>query len=146
MEFFWYFNFMIDKFNGIFYLIIFVIHFLGFGIYAYQMIINNKNFRAKFEMDETATPIMRMVGATFLGAVLMALYIMFIRPNGVEGTWAFFNLIFVQNICILVVNTYSIKIDKTGIKNDSNEGVIAPLVFTILSAVLIFGLSDKIYI
>ena len=137
---------MIEKFNGIFYLIIFVVHFLGFGIYAYQMIINNKNFRAKFEMDDTATPIMRMVGATFLGALLMALYIMFVRPNGVEGTWAFFNLIFIQNICILVVNTYSIKIDKTGIKNDSNEGVIAPLVFTILSAVLIFGLSDKIYI
>ena len=62
-----------------------------------------------------------------------------------EGTWAFFNLIFVQNLCIFIVNTYSIKIDKTGIKNDSNEGVIAPLVFTILSAVLIYGLSDKIY-
>ena len=137
---------MIEKFNGIFYLILFITHFLGFGIYAYQMIINNKNFRAKFEMDETATPIMRMIGATFLGALLMALYIMFIRPNGVEGTWAFFNLIFVQNVCILIVNTYSIKIDKTGIRNDSNEGVIAPLVFTILSAVLIFGLSDKIYI
>ena len=137
---------MIEKFNGIFYLILFITHFLGFGIYAYQMIINNKNFRAKFEMDETATPIMRMIGATFLGSLLMALYIMFIRPNGVEGTWAFFNLIFVQNICILIVNTYSIKIDKTGIRNDSNEGVIAPLVFTILSAVLIYGLSDKIYI
>ena len=137
---------MIEKFNGIFYLILFITHFLGFGIYAYQMIINNKNFRAKFEMDETATPIMRMIGATFLGALLMALYIMFIRPNGAEGTWAFFNLIFVQNVCILIVNTYSIKIDKTGIRNDSNEGVIAPLVFTILSAVLIYGLSDKIYI
>ena len=137
---------MIEKFNGIFYLILFITHFLGFGIYAYQMIINNKNFRAKFEMDETATPIMRMIGATFLGSLLMALYIMFVRPNGVEGTWAFFNLIFVQNVCILIVNTYSIKIDKTGIRNDSNEGVIAPLVFTILSAVLIYGLSDKIYI
>ncbi len=137
---------MIEKFNGIFYLILFIIHFLGFGIYAYQMIIKNKNFRAKFEMDETATPIMRMIGATFLGSLLMALYIMFIRPNGVEGTWAFFNLIFVQNICILIVNTYSIKVDKTGIRNDSNEGVIAPLVFTILSATLIYGLSDKIYI
>ena len=31
----------------------------------------------------------------------MALYIMFVRPNGVEGTWAFFNLIFVQKyLCI----------------------------------------------
>ena len=76
----------------------------------------------------------------------MALYILFVRPNGVEGTWAFFNLIFVQNICVLLVNTYSLKIDKTGVKNDSNEAIIAPLVFTILSAVLIFGLSDKIYI
>ena len=124
-------------------LIVFIVHFLGFGIYAYQMIINNKNFRAKFEMDETATPVMRMIGASFLGALLMALYIMFIRPGGVEGTWAFFNLIFVQNLCIFIVNTYSIKIDKTGIKNDSNEGVIAPLVFTILSAILCYGLSRQ---
>ena len=97
-------------------------------------------------MDETATPIMRMIGASFLGALSMALYIMFVRPNGVEVTWAFFNLIFVQNICVLLVNTYSLKVDKTGIENDSNEAIIAPLVFTILSAVLIFGLSDKIYI
>ena len=34
---------MIEKFNGIIYLIIFIVHFLGFGVYAYQMIINNKN-------------------------------------------------------------------------------------------------------
>ena len=136
---------MIEKFNGIFYLIVFIIHFLGFGVYAYKMIIDNEKFRAKFEIDETATVIMRMIGASFLGVLLMALYIMFIRPGGVEGTWAFFNLIFVQNLCIFIINTYSIKIDKTGIKNDSNEGVIAPLVFTILSAVLIYGLSDKIY-
>ena len=136
---------MIEKFNGIIYLIIFIAHFLGTGVYAYQTIINNKKFRAKFDMDETAATIMRMVGASFLGTLLMALYIMFIRPGGVEGTWAFFNLVFVQNLSIFIVNTYSIKIDKTGVKNDSNEGVIAPLVFTILSAVLIYGLSDKIY-
>ena len=138
---------MIDKFNGIIYLIIFIVHFLGFGIYAYQMIINNKKFRSKFEMDETATPIMRMVGASFLGSLLMALYIMFIRPGGVEGTWAFFNLVFVQNLSIFIVNTYSIKINKTGITEGTNhnEGVIAPLVFTILIAILCYGLADKIY-
>ena len=136
---------MIEKFNGIFYLIVFIIHFLGFGVYAYQMIIDNEKFRAKFEIDESATTIMRMIGASFLGVLLMALYIMFIRPAGVEGTWGFFNLVFVQNLCIFVVNTYSIKINKTGIKNDSNEGVIAPLVFTILSGILCYGLADKIY-
>ena len=137
---------MIEKFNGIFYLIVFIVHFIGIGAYSYQMIIGNQKFREKFEIDKTAATIMRMTGALFLGSFLMAIYIMFVRPNGVEGTWAFFNLVFVQNLCIFIVNTYSIKIDKTGIMNDSNEGVIAPLVFTILSAVLIYGLSDKIYI
>ena len=136
---------MIEKFNGVFYLILFVIHFLGVGIYAYQMIIDNKRYREKFQIDETAATIMRMTGAIFLGSFLMALYVMFVRPNGVEGTWAFFNLVFVQNLCVLIVNTYSIKIDKTGMRNDSNEAVIAPLVFTIISAVLCYGLADKIY-
>ena len=75
----------------------------------------------------------------------MAIYVMFVRPNGVEGTWAFFNLVFVQNLCVLIVNTYSIKIDKTGVMNDSNEAIIAPLVFAIISAVLCYGLADKIY-
>ena len=58
---------MLEKFNGIFYLILFIIHFVGFGVYAYQMIIGNQKFRAKFEIDETAATIMRMTGAIFLG-------------------------------------------------------------------------------
>ena len=136
---------MIEKFNGVFYLILFVIHFLGVGAYAYQMIIDNKRYREKFQIDETTATIMRMTGAIFLGSFLMAIYVMFVRPNGVEGTWAFFNLVFVQNLCVLIVNTYSIKVDKTGMRNDSNEAVIAPLIFTVISAVLCYGLADKIY-
>ena len=136
---------MIEKFNGITYLIVFLVHFIGTGVYAFQLIVGTKKFRERFQIDETASTIMRMAGALFLGAVLMAIYIMFVRPNGVEGTWGFFNLIFIQNLCIFLVNTYSIKVDKTGMKTDSNEGVIAPFVFTVLSAILCYGLADKIY-
>ena len=137
---------MIEKFNGIFYFVVFLAHFIGIAVYCFQTIVGTKKFMDKFDIDHSAAIIVRFVGALMIGWVIMALYIMFVRPNGVEGTWAFFNLVFVQNLCIFIVNTYSIKIDKTGIMNDSNEGVIAPLVFTILSAVLIYGLSDKIYI
>jgi hypothetical protein len=137
---------MIEKFNGVFYLILFVIHFLGVGAYACQMIIGNQKFRNKFQIDETATATMRMIGAIFLGTFLMAIYIMFVRPNGVEDTWAFFNLVFVQNLCVLIVNTYSIKINKTGVRLPSNEAVVTPLIFTIISAALCYGLADKIYI
>ena len=38
------------------------------------------------------------------------------------------------------------KIDKTGInEKTSNEGIIAPFVFLILSSILCYGLADKIY-
>ena len=138
---------MIEKFNGVFYLILFVIHFLGVGAYAYQMIIGNQKFREKFQIDKTAATIMRMAGAIFLGSFLMAIYVMLVRPNGVEGTWAFFNLVFLQNLSAFCVGIYTIKINKLGhTPQTSNEGIIAPGILTLLSAILCFGLADKIYI
>ena len=138
---------MIEKFNGIIYLIVFLVHFIGVGAYAYQMIIGNQKFREKFEIDKSAATIMRMTGALFLGSFLMAIYIMFVRPNGVEGTWAFFNLLVIIHACVFLTNFYSIKIDKTGTnEKTSNEGIIAPIVFLVLSSVLVYGLSDKIYL
>ena len=138
---------MIEKFNGVFYLILFAIHFLGVGAYAYQMIIGNQKFREKFQIDKTAATIMRMAGAIFLGSFLMAIYVMFVRPNGVEGTWAFFNLVFLQNLSAFFVGFYSIKINKLGhTPQTSIEGIIAPGILTLLSAILCFGLADKIYI
>ena len=103
---------MVDKFNGVFYLIVFFVHFIGVGAYAYQMIVGNQKFREKFEIDASAATIMRMAGAIFLGSFLMAIYIMFVRPNGVEGTWAFFNLVFVQNICFSLLTLTQLKLIK----------------------------------
>ena len=138
---------MLEKFNGIFYLILFIIHFVGFGVYAYQMIIGNQKFRAKFEIDETAATIMRMTGAIFLGSFLMAVYIMFVRPNGVEGTWTFFNLIFLTHLIVTITNYYSKNISKLGVTDKfTGEGIIVPFILLIMSAVLCYGLSDKIYL
>ena len=82
----------------------------------------------------------------FLGSVLMAIYIMFIRSGGVENTWGFFNLIFVQNLMAFLIGIYAIKISKLGHTDKTSiEGVIAPGVLTILSAILCYGLADKIY-
>ena len=40
---------------------------------------------------------------------------LFVRSGGLIATWAFFNLVFIINVSILVVNFYSLKIDKTGL-------------------------------
>ena len=138
---------MIEKFNNNYYLLIYIIHFSGIGIYSFQTIFGTRKFCTKYQLDDTAFPMVRFVGAFMAGWVLMALYVLFIRTNGVVGAGSFFNLVFLQNLCIFIVNSYSILIDKTGIKQPerSREGIIAPLIFTTLSAALCYGLADKIY-
>ena len=138
---------MIAKFNGIIYLIIYIVHFGILAFYASQLLFGTRKFMDKFGIDHSAAVMVRFVGALMLGWVIMAIYIMFVRPNGVEGTWAFFNLIFIIHACVLGTNFYSLKIDKTGLNEKvTNEGIIAPTVFLIMMAILCYGLSDKIYI
>ena len=97
---------MIDKFNNIWYLLIFLVHFIGIGAYAYQTIFQTRKFCTKFEIDDTAFTIVRFVGAMFLGQVIMALYILFLRRNGVVAAGSFFNLVFLTNLCIYLVNSH----------------------------------------
>ena len=138
---------MIDKFGNIFYLIIYVVHFGMLAFYASQLLVGTKKFMDKFGIDHTAAFMIRFLGAFFLAWILMALYIMFVRPNGVEGTWAFFNLIFITHFLVTITNYYSKNISKLGNTDKfTNEGIIVPFVLLIMSAILCYGLSDKIYI
>jgi len=138
---------MIEKFNNIFYLIIFLLHFAGIGMYAFQTIAGTKVFLKKFGIDKSGAIMVRFAGSFMLALFLMSIYVGFVRPGGLNATWAFFNVVFVINLCIFLVNYYSIKIDKTGVnKKTGVEGIYAPLAFTIMSAILCYGLANKIYV
>ena len=76
----------------------------------------------------------------------MAIYVGFIRHNGLEATWAFFNLIFLQNAAAFIFAIWSHQKGNLGVNNKTSvEGIIAPGVLTLLSAILCYGLADKIY-
>ena len=138
---------MIDEFGNAFYLIIYLAHFIIVGTYAYQLVFDTKKFLKGRGVDKTATLVTRFGGAFMVALVLMSIYIAFVRPGGLEATWAFFNLVFIINVSILATNFYSLKIDKTGLtKKTRNDGIYAPLVLVIISAVLCYGLADKIYV
>tara|TARA_B100001559_G_scaffold157477_1_gene131969 strand:- start:387 stop:806 length:420 start_codon:yes stop_codon:yes gene_type:complete len=138
---------MIEKFGGIIYLVIFIIHFGILTFYAAQLLIGTKKFMDKFGIDHTAAFMIRFLGAFFLSWILMALYIMFVRPNGVEGTWSFFNLIVITHLIVTITNFYSKNISKLGVTDKfTNEGIIVPFILLIMSSVLVYGLSDKIYL
>ena len=138
---------MIDKFGNIFYLIIYLVHFIIVGSYALQLVFGTKKFLEGRGVDKTATLITRFAGSFMIAMVLMAIYIAFIRSGGLNATWAFFNLVFIINVTILCANFYTLKIDKTGLTEKTrNDGIYAPLVLVIISAVLCYGLADKIYV
>ena len=112
---------MIDKFGNIFYLIIYLAHFIIVGSYAYQLVFDTKKFLKGRGVDKTATLITRFAGSFMIAIVLMAIYVAFIRSGGLEATWAFFNLVFIINVSILVTNFYTLKIDKTGLTKKNKE-------------------------
>ena len=138
---------MIENFNGLFYFIIFIVHFAMYGVYAYKSVIETKSFLKQYGMHVSGAGIVRFFGGFFIGSLLMSLYILLVRDNGVQATWAFFNLVFVQNLVLFFIGNYNMFINKLGhTKKTSIEQVIAPGILTLLSAILCFGLSDKIYI
>ena len=137
---------MLDKFSGTIYLAIFVIHFTGYAFYSFRCIFATKAFIDQYGMGDGSAIMTRFFGSIFVGSVLMALYIMLVRPAGLEGTWAFFNLIFLQNLAAFLVSLFSHKKGALGTSEKTSiEGNIAPGVLTVLSALLCYGLADKIY-
>ena len=137
---------MIEKFNGIIYLIVFLVHFVGYAFYAYRCLAGTKAFVDQYGMGDGAAIMTRFFGSIFVGSVLMAIYVSFIRPAGLENTWAFFNLIFLQNASAFIFAIWSHKKGNLGTNEKTSiEGIIAPGVLTLLSAVLCYGLADKIY-
>ena len=137
---------MIDKFGGITFLVIFVIHFAAYAFYAFRCVFQTKAFVDQYGMGDGSAIMTRFFGSIFIGSVLMALYIMLVRPEGLEGTWAFFNLIFLQNLFAFLVSLFSHRKGSPGTNEKTSiEGNIAPGILTILSALLCYGLADKIY-
>ena len=137
---------MIDKFNGIIYFIIFIVHFGAFAVYAFRCLFTTKAFVDQYGMGDGAAIMTRFFGSIFVGSVIMAIYVGFIRAGGLENTWAFFNLIFLQNAAAFVFAIWSHQKGNLGTnEKTSKEGIIAPGVLTVLSAVLCYGLADKIY-
>ena len=137
---------MVQNFNNSFFLIIFFIHFIIYGLYAYKCVFDTKDFLKEYGMHKTSAIMTRFFGSMILGSFVLAGYIVFVRENGTAGTWAFFNLIFLQNLFTFFVAMSSHQKRNLGVvKRTSVIGIIIPAILTLLSGILCFGLADKIY-
>ena len=61
---------MIEKFNGIFYLAVFIIHFIGFAYYGFRCVVQTKSFLDQYGIDDTGAGMVRFFGSIFLTITL----------------------------------------------------------------------------
>ncbi len=60
---------MVEKFNGIVYLIIFIVHFLVYAVYAFRTVVGTKAFMDQYKIDHSAAVMVRFFGAAFIGSM-----------------------------------------------------------------------------
>lgn len=139
---------MIGLFNGYIFFGIFIVTLLMGTYYAYRSLFDTKSFMAQYGIHVTAMLPARLAGSLIASITIVGVYILF-RENGPQGTWAFFAINFFQALIFsifgyLSVNDQDIK-DLDDVKYTA-EAYVVPLILAILNAVLIYGLSDKIYL
>lgn len=139
---------MISLFNGYIFFGIFIVTLLMGAFYAYRSLLDTKSFMAQYGIHVTALLPARLAGSLIASITIVGVYILF-RENGPEGTWAFFAINFLQALIFsifgyLSVNDQDIK-ELDDVKYTA-EAYVVPLILAILNAVLIYGLSDKIYL
>tara|TARA_Y100001968_G_C19317128_1_gene697322 strand:- start:614 stop:1027 length:414 start_codon:yes stop_codon:yes gene_type:complete len=137
---------MIEAFNGWIIFILYLLNLAGGGYYAYQSVLNTENFMEKYGIHKSALLPARLAGSFVLTTFLMGLYIIY--RGGPEGTWIYFTILFIQSLIFTILGYISVNSEVAEMEGVeyTPEGYIAPAIFTVINAILIYGLSDKIYV
>jgi len=137
---------MIENFGNIFYLIIHVLITGLFGVYIVRIYFAPEGLVKEFNIDRSGIYLIRFIGTFAFGFFLMGIYIIF-RSGGPEGAWVYYNLIFIIAAAQLVYESlfYFKLIDKDLAAKNSLTDLVLSVFMVVAPAILILGLSDRIY-
>ena len=136
---------MIEEFNGVIYLGIYLIILVGTAYYTYSTIFQTDKFLEKYGIDQSGAFMIRFAGTFLIPVVLIMVYMLF---RGISGNWIIFVYGFLQAVTATVVGYWTVeKSQYTTSKGEkiSSEGYLAPIAFTLAWGVVIYGTSAVIY-
>lgn len=137
---------MVEEFNGAIYLTIYLALLVCGGFYGYQCLFTTRKFLDKYGFHHSAGFFARFAGVLITAQTLVGIYLL---VSGVGGSWAYFVYGFLGTGMMTFAGYHTIKLspefsDIEGLKYTA-EGYAVPAGLCIGWAVLIYGLSDKIY-
>ena len=95
---------MIENFNSIYLLILHILITALFGVFSFRSLFAPDGMAKEFSMDKSSIYIIRVLGAFITPFFLIGIYLIF-RPNGPEGAWAYYNLIFLLGLILSIYDT-----------------------------------------
>ena len=138
---------MIENFNNIYFLILHILVTGLFGVYLVRIYFAPEGLVKEFNVDRSAIYLIRFIGTFAFGFFFIGIYLIF-RPGGPQGTWVYFNLIFIIAAAQLLYESlfYFKLIDKDLEAKNSLTDLGLSVFMVASTATLILGLSDKIYL
>ena len=134
---------MIMAWGGTLNLILFLISMLGLGYYAFLTVLSPNTIVTRYDLGEKSVPIIRIVGTFVLPLLIIGVYLIF---RGPEGAWIFLILNFLISTCQVILSWATrLKIVDPDSKQDVGDEIVGH-VFVIIAIILIYRLSDIIYI
>ena len=135
---------MIESFNGLFNLILFILVIGLQGFYSFRLVFSPSGIVKEFNTGEDSIYLARVLGIFVVPLFLMGLIILF---GGPEGTWVYFVLLFMIGLLQMIYETaFHFKlVDKNISAKNSKLDIGVSIFFVIAAIILISGLSDKIY-
>ena len=134
---------MIMAWGGTLNLILFLISMLGLGYYAFLTVLSPNTIVARYDLGEKSVPIIRIVGTFVLPLLIIGVYLIF---RGPEGAWIFLVLNFLISTCQVILGWATrLKIIDPDSKQDVGDEIVGH-VFVIIAIILIYRLSDIIYV
>ena len=92
---------MIENFEHLYLLILHILMTALFGIYTFRALFKPEGMVKEFNMDQSSVYIVRVLGTFVAPFFLIGIYLIF-RPNGPEGAWVYYNLIFINFVILSV--------------------------------------------
>ena len=136
---------MIEEFNGVIYLGLYIVILIGTGYYAYSTVFQTGQFLKKYGIHPSGAFMIRFAVTFLIPVVLLGIYIL---VTGISGNWVFFVYGFLQAVSATIVGYWTVEkslyrtVDG---EKMSSEGYLAPIGFTIVWGIVIYGTSTVIY-
>ncbi|MDG2189790.1 MAG: hypothetical protein P8L25_04150 [Paracoccaceae bacterium] len=136
---------MADSFGGSLNMVLWILIIVGGGYYSYRCLFATKGFVDQYGFGESAVFMTRFAGTCVGASTLIALVLLFVGP---QGAWACVAFAWTQALLATyfgytTVNSEWAEVE--GVKATA-EGYIAPIFFLVVNTILLFNMSDILYV